>query len=137
MRRARKVIETQHRAWHVFAMNIDLSKFDMTPEWSQSTPGSKLPPKKVQKQKMAPSQKNDGIVRVGRETKGRKGAGVTVITGIPSHPEGLEKLAKQFKQQCGTGGTVKNGVIEIQGDHRDLLVRELSALGYTVKRAGG
>ncbi len=118
-------------------MAIDLSSFDMGPGWNQSTPGSKLPPKKAQKKKKAPPQKNDGVVRVGRETKGRKGAGVTVITGIPSHPEGLEKLAKQFKQQCGTGGTVKNGVIEIQGDHRDLLVKELSARGYTVKRAGG
>jgi len=118
-------------------MGIDLSSLNMGPEWKQSAPGSKLPPKKDKtKQKPSPS-KGDGIVRVGRETKGRKGAGVTVITGIPSHPEGLEKLAKQFKQQCGTGGTVKNGTIEIQGDHRDLLVSELSALGYTVKRSGG
>ena len=117
-------------------MPIDLSSFDLTPEWSKNTPGSQLPPKKDKPQKPA-APKGDGIVRVGRETKGRKGAGVTVITGIPSHPEGLEKLAKQFKQQCGTGGTVKNGVIEIQGDHRDLLVAELQKLGYTVKRSGG
>ena len=92
---------------------------------------------KAKKQKQAPAQKNDGVVRVGRETKGRKGAGVTVITGIPTHPEGLKQIAKELKQKCGTGGTVKNGVIEIQGDHRDLLVEELSARGYTVKRAGG
>ena len=117
-------------------MPIDLSSFDLTPEWSKTTPGSQLPPKKDKIQKPS-ALKGDGIVRVRRETKGRKGSGVTVITGIPSHPEGLEKLAKQFKQQCGTGGTVKNGVIEIQGDHRDLLVKELSALGYTVKRSGG
>jgi len=117
-------------------MPIDLSSLDMTPEWSKATPGSQLPPKKPQQQKPS-TPKGDGIVRVGRETKGRKGSGVTVITGIPSHPEGLEKLAKQFKQQCGTGGTVKNGVIEIQGDHRDLLVAELQKLGYTVKRSGG
>ena len=81
--------------------------------------------------------KNDGIVRVGRETKGRKGAGVTVITGIPSHPDGLKQISKELKQKCGSGGTVKNGVIEIQGDHRDQLVEELSVRGYTVKRAGG
>jgi len=117
-------------------MPIDLSIFDLTPGWSKTTPGSQLPPKKDKPQKPS-APKGDGIVRVGRETKGRKGAGVTVITGIPSHPEGLEKLAKQFKQQCGTGGTVKNGVIEIQGDHRDLLVAELQKLGYTVKRSGG
>ena len=118
-------------------MNIDLSNFDIGPEWNKTTPGFTLPPKKNNQPQKPSVQKSDGIVRVGRETKGRKGAGVTVITGIPSHPEGLEKLAKQFKQQCGTGGTVKNGVIEIQGDHRDLLVKELSALGYTVKKAGG
>jgi translation initiation factor 1 len=117
-------------------MPIDLSSFDLSPEWNKTTPGSQLPPKKDKPQKPSAPQ-GDGVVRVGRETKGRKGSGVTVITGIPSHPEGLEKLAKQFKQQCGTGGTVKNGVIEIQGDHRDLLVKELSALGYNVKRAGG
>ena len=118
-------------------MGIDLSNFDMSPEWSQSTPGNKLPPKKQKKPKQSPAQKNDGIVRVGRETKGRKGAGVTVITGIPSHPEGLKQIAKELKQKCGTGGTVKNGVIEIQGDQRDLLVAELTARGYAVKRSGG
>ena len=118
-------------------MTIDLSNFDMSPEWSQSTPGSTCPPKRAKKQKQAPTQKKDGIVRVGRETKGRKGAGVTVISGIPTHPEGLKQIAKELKQKCGTGGTVKNGVIEIQGDQRDRLVKELSARGYTVKKAGG
>jgi translation initiation factor 1 len=81
--------------------------------------------------------KGDGIVRVGRETKGRKGKGMTIVSGVPLHPEGLRDLAKKLKQKCGTGGTVKDGVIEIQGDRRDLLVFELEALGYTVKRAGG
>jgi translation initiation factor 1 len=81
--------------------------------------------------------KGDGIVRVGRETKGRKGKGMTIVTGVPLHPEGLRDLAKKLKQKCGTGGTVKDGVIEIQGDQRDLLVLELEALGYTVKRTGG
>ncbi len=118
-------------------MDIDLSGFNMGPEWKQSAPGSKFPPRKQKKQKQQPKQKNDGVVRVGRETKGRKGAGVTVITGIPSHPEALEKLARKFKQLCGTGGTLKNGVIEIQGDHRDILVAELQKLDYTVKKAGG
>ena len=89
-----------------------------------------------EKQKPA-APKGDGIVRVGRETKGRKGKGMTVVSGVPLHPEGLRDLAKQLKQKCGTGGTVKGGVIEIQGDHRDLLVAELQARGYAVKRAGG
>ncbi len=144
MFRVRKVIETQHRTWHAFPMDIDLNNFDMTPEWSQSTLKTKLPPKtrhtkgmKTKKKKQPPKQKNDGVVRVGRETKGRKGAGVTVITGIPTHPEGLKQIAKELKQKCGTGGTVKNGVIEIQGDQRDALVEELTNRGYTVKRSGG
>jgi translation initiation factor 1 len=85
----------------------------------------------------SPVPKSDSIVRVGRETKGRKGKGMTVITGVPLHPEGVRDLARQLKQKCGTGGTVKAGRIEIQGDHRDLLVAELQSLGYRVKRAGG
>lgn len=80
---------------------------------------------------------NDSIVRIGRETKGRKGSGVSIITGVPLDDKGLEKLAKQLKQKCGTGGTVKSGTIEIQGDHRDILKQELSNLGYTVKLSGG
>ncbi|MFC1764626.1 translation initiation factor Sui1 [Planctomycetota bacterium] len=79
----------------------------------------------------------DGIVRVGRETKGRKGKGVTVVTGLALDPKKLTRLAKQLKQRCGAGGTVKDGVIEIQGDHRDTLVEELQKLGHTVKRSGG
>ncbi len=98
-----------------------------------STEKGRIKPEK--KQPEAP--KGDGIVRVGRETKGRKGAGMTVITGIPLHPEGLKDLAKKMKQKCGTGGTVKGRTIEIQGDHRDLLVAELQTLGYTVKKSGG
>ncbi|MDF7805887.1 stress response translation initiation inhibitor YciH [Pontiellaceae bacterium B12219] len=98
-----------------------------------STDKGRIKPEK--KKPIAP--KGDGIVRVGRETKGRKGKGMTVITGVPLHPEGLKDLAKKLKQKCGTGGTVKNQTIEIQGDHRDLMVSELQALGYTVKKAGG
>ena len=89
------------------------------------------------KKKENPAPKGDGIVRVGRETKGRKGKGMTVITGIPLHPEGLKDLAKQLKQKCGTGGTVKGRTIEIQGDHRDLLIAELQSMGYAVKKSGG
>jgi len=79
----------------------------------------------------------DGVVRVGRETKGRKGKGMTLITGVPLPAEELKKLAKELKQKCGTGGTLKDGVIEIQGDHRDVLVELLKAKGWTVKRSGG
>jgi translation initiation factor 1 len=93
---------------------------------------------RIKPEKKTPAvPKGDGIVRVGRETKGRKGKGMTIITGVPLHPEGLKDLAKKLKQKCGTGGTVKGQTIEIQGDHRDLMVAELQALGYTVKKAGG
>jgi translation initiation factor 1 len=79
----------------------------------------------------------DGIVRVGRETKGRKGKGVTVIKGVPLAGDELEALATRLKKRCGCGGTVEAGTIEIQGDHRDLLVQELGKLGYTVRKSGG
>ncbi|MDX1800696.1 MAG: translation initiation factor Sui1 [Marinobacter sp.] len=79
----------------------------------------------------------DGIVRVSRETKGRKGKGVTLITGVPLAEKELKALAKELKARCGVGGTVREGVVEIQGDQRDLLVPLLQARGWTVKRAGG
>lgn len=79
----------------------------------------------------------DGIVRIGRETKGRKGTGVTLVRGLPLTPEKLKALASQLKQKCGSGGTVKDGVIEIQGDHRQLVLDALAKLGFKVKLAGG
>ena len=79
----------------------------------------------------------DGRVRVSRETKGRGGKGVTLVTGIPLPAAELGALATQLKKRCGTGGTVKDGVIEIQGDHRDTVLAELLRLGYQAKRAGG
>ncbi|MEJ2491594.1 MAG: translation initiation factor Sui1 [Desulfuromonadales bacterium] len=92
--------------------------------------------KKGPKQPTSPV-KNDGIVRVGRETKGRKGKGVTTVTGAPLDGEGVKQLAKELKQKCGSGGTVRDGVIEIQGDHRDTLLALLAEKGWTVKRSGG
>jgi translation initiation factor 1 len=89
-----------------------------------------------QQQKRA-EPKSDGIVRVGRESKGRKGKGVTLVTGVPLPVDELKLLAKELKQKCGTGGTLKDGVIEIQGDHRDSLVELLKAKGWPVKRSGG
>ena len=79
----------------------------------------------------------DGIVRVSRETKRRKGKGVTLITGVPLEGAELDDLARSLKQKCGCGGAVKDGVIEIQGDHRDSLIQELEKRGYKVKKAGG
>ena len=83
------------------------------------------------------AQSGDGVVRVARETKGRKGTGVSVVSGIPLHGAELKALAKELKQRCGSGGTLRDGVIEIQGDHRDLLVRLLQERGWQAKRAGG
>jgi translation initiation factor 1 len=85
----------------------------------------------------ANSTRGDGVVRVARETKGRKGAGVTVVTGVPLDAAALKELAGELKRACGSGGTVRDGVIEIQGEHRDRLVTLLQARGWTVKRAGG
>ncbi|MGM0701526.1 MAG: translation initiation factor Sui1 [Pseudomonadota bacterium] len=79
----------------------------------------------------------DGIVRIRRETSGRKGKGVTTISGVPLPEKELKTLAKALKQRCGTGGAVKSGVIEIQGDQREALKIELEGRGYTVKLAGG
>jgi len=84
-----------------------------------------------------PAKKSDGIVRVMRDRKHRGGKVVTVITGIPSAPDGITSLAQQLKKLCGSGGTVKDGNIEIQGDHCDKVQAKLTELGYKVKRAGG
>ncbi len=79
----------------------------------------------------------DGVVRVSRQTKGRKGTGVCLITGIELGEAELKKLAKQLKKICGSGGTVKNGIIEIQGEHRQTLLDALIKSGYKAKLAGG
>src|ERR1700760_257244 len=87
--------------------------------------------------KGAPGAAKPGAVRVSRETQGRAGKGVTVITGLPLSMSDLEALATQLKKRCGSGGTVREGVIEIQGDHRDVIVAELIKAGWQAKRSGG
>lgn len=79
----------------------------------------------------------DGIVRVSRETKGRAGKGVTLVRGVPLDDAALAALGKQLKAACGSGGTVKDGVIEVQGDHVERVMAALQAQGFKVKRAGG
>ncbi|WP_283125163.1 stress response translation initiation inhibitor YciH [Providencia stuartii] len=81
--------------------------------------------------------KGDGIVRIRRETAGRKGKGVCVVTGLDLDDESLAKLAAELKKKCGCGGSVKDGDIEIQGDKRDVIKQLLEAKGYQVKLAGG
>ena len=75
--------------------------------------------------------------KVGRETAGRRGKGVTTVFDLPLSEAELQELAAKLKQRCGTGGTVKGGRIEIQGDNRDRVIAELERLGYKTKRAGG
>jgi translation initiation factor 1 len=79
----------------------------------------------------------DGVVRVSRETKGRGGKAVTLVKGLSLDAAGLATLGKSLKAACGTGGTVKDGVIEIQGDHIERVMAALQAKGHKVKRAGG
>ena len=84
-----------------------------------------------------PKPSSDGIVRVSRETKGRAGKGVTLVKGLELDLVALTALGKQLKTACGSGGTVKDGVIEVQGDHCERVMEVLKAQGFVVKRAGG
>jgi translation initiation factor 1 len=81
--------------------------------------------------------KGDGVVRVSLDRKGRAGKSVTLVTGLPGSEDDLKALAAELKRRCGTGGTLKDRVIEIQGDHRDTLVTALQSKGFIVKRSGG
>ena len=85
----------------------------------------------------AAAAKKKSVVKLGRQTKGRRGKGVTTISDLPLDETGLQELATKLKGLCGCGGTVKDGVIEIQGDQRDRLAKELEKMGYRVKLAGG
>ena len=93
--------------------------------------------RREQSESQRPPKPKDGIVRIHRESKGRGGKGVCVITGLNKREDELKELAKKIKQQCGTGGTVKNDTIEIQGDQREKIKSVLESLGFTVKLAGG
>lgn len=90
------------------------------------------------KHQVAPGgQAVDGVVRLQRQTKGRAGKPVVIITGLALTPDEMKQLAKRLKSKCGVGGTVEQNTIIMQGDKRDLLKSELEALGHTVKLAGG
>ncbi|HWL62772.1 MAG TPA: stress response translation initiation inhibitor YciH [Steroidobacteraceae bacterium] len=93
--------------------------------------------KPVRQPAARPASAGPPKIRVARETAGRGGKGVTVITGLPLRGEALEALAAQLKRSCGAGGAAREDRIEIQGEHRDRLVAELIRLGYDAKRAGG
>ncbi len=106
-------------------------------EAGQTCPDCGHPVKQCCCSKEKNRQQGDGVVRVSRQTKGRKGNGVCLITGVDLAEAELKKLAKQLKKKCGAGGAVKNGIIEIQGDHREVIVDTLIKLGYRAKLAGG
>ena len=92
------------------------------------------------KKKKSRSQTNikiDGIIRVQREVKGRKGKTLTIVSGFEINADELKNLAAQLKRRCGTGGSLKDGIIIIQGDHRDTLIAELKNRGFKAKIAGG
>jgi translation initiation factor 1 len=79
----------------------------------------------------------DGRVRIQRETKGRKGAGVTLVSGIPLAEKELKELHSALKKKCGVGGAIKNGILELQGDQRQVILAALQGKGWDVKIAGG
>jgi translation initiation factor 1 len=87
--------------------------------------------------KTPPSLPNDGIVRLFREKGGRGGKTVTVVRGLPDQGSALEARLTELKRLCGAGGTLRDGAIEIQGDHRERISERLTSLGYKVKLAGG
>lgn len=91
----------------------------------------------VSKQEAVAPKSNGAVVKVGRETKGRRGKGVTTVFDVPVDAAGLQELASKLKQACGTGGTAKDGKIEIQGDQRERISSVLERMGYRVKRVGG
>ena len=92
---------------------------------------------KKKKSRSQPTIKIDGIIRVQREVKGRKGKTVTTVSGFQIDSVELKNLAAELKRRCGTGGSLKDGVIIIQGDHRNTLITELENRGFKAKIAGG
>jgi translation initiation factor 1 len=106
-------------------------------EFGRMCPGCGKPAKSCVCRKNSSSPAGDGVVRVRRESKGRGGKTVLVITGLPLDAAALTTLSGELKRRCGCGGTAKDGVIEIQGDHAELLLEELAKRGYKAKRAGG
>jgi translation initiation factor 1 len=107
-------------------------------------PGRVAKKRSKSKQSVSKGQKSnraadlqDGIIRIRREVKGRKGKQVTVVSGLPTTDDSLKRAAARLKRTCGSGGSIKDGCVIIQGDHRDKVLSELRKQGYSVKMAGG
>jgi translation initiation factor 1 len=120
---------------------MDNSRFVYSTESGKICPLCQKPVSKCscrkKKTKSQPNIKVDGIIRIQREVKGRKGKTVTTVSGFEINADELKNLATQLKRRCGTGGSVKDGIIIIQGDHRDTLITELENRGFKTKIAGG
>ena len=108
-----------------------------TTETGRICPDCGQPVAQCRCKKTSARPKGDGVVRVALEKKGRGGKTVSVITGLSGTDDDLRELASELKRRCGTGGTLKDGVIEIQGDHRDTLVESLKSKGLTTRKVGG
>ena len=100
-------------------------------------PGCRQPASACICKQIKTAPKSDGVARVSRSTKGRGGKTVTLVTGLALDEPALVRLGKQLKAACGSGGTVKDGVIEVQGDHCEQVMQVLGKQGFTAKRAGG
>lgn len=118
-------------------MKKDDSRLVYSCDQGKMCPKCQQPVKQCRCKKQTSPVAKDSIVRVSRETKGRKGKGVTIITGIPLDGAELKLYAQLLKKKCGSGGTLKQGAVEIQGDHRDMLIPLLLERGWVVKKAGG
>ena len=119
---------------------MDNSKLVYSTETGRICPSCQKPALKCScKKKKSSTQTNikyDGIIRIQREVKGRKGKTVTTVSGFQINVDELKNLAAQLKRHCGTGGSVKGGVIILQGDHRETLITELKNRGFKAKIAG-
>jgi translation initiation factor 1 len=123
------LLESQLSLYHQIGLPKIMSQHDLV----YSTDIGRITPQKMQK----PSPPTDGIVRIRRETKGRKGKGITSLSGMAMNEAEIKQLCSELKKMCGTGGAVKNSIIEIQGDNREKIKLTLEKRGFKVKLAGG
>jgi translation initiation factor 1 len=114
-----------------------MSRLVYSTEQGRLCPECEHPMENCQCKKKQFTPEGDGIVRIRRETKGRKGKGVSIVSGLLLNEDELKSLAKELKRKLSSGGNIKDGEIEFQGDHRDKIKAVLEGKGFTVKLAGG